>query len=198
MTCLSQMRKVSLEQVINNLLYYIYNIIKAKKQTKNKNYKIQYDIQLMKNEYQMLIKDAKETKQKTSIKRLNKSSLDIFKSHLKNLENTDVEVQHLNSRLQYQLARSDTPHLSANGRCNTTQHCKVSYVFKIKQVPEDNLNYVPVEVVVFDKHDHEKKSEDKIQVRGEKNRKQLGEKIMVDHGGSSYEARLTDLASKGA
>jgi hypothetical protein len=114
------MRKVSLEQVINNLLYYIYNIIKAKKQTKNKNYKIQYDIQLMKNEYQMLIKDAKETKQKTSIKRLNKSSLDIFKSHLKNLENTDVEVQHLNSRLQYQLARSDTLHLSANGGCNNT------------------------------------------------------------------------------
>jgi hypothetical protein len=114
------MRKVSLEQVINNLLYFIYNIIKAKKQTKNKNYKIQYDIQLMKNEYQILIKDAKETKQKTSIKRLNKSSLDIFKSHLKNLENTDVEVQHLNSRLQYQLARSDTPYLSANGRCNNT------------------------------------------------------------------------------
>ncbi len=35
---------------------------------------------------------------------------------------------------------------------------------------------MPVEVVVFDKHDHEKKAEDTIQVRGEKNRKQLGEK----------------------
>lgn len=57
---------------------------------------------------------------------------------------------------------------------------------------------MPVEVVVFDTHDHEKKAEDKIQVRGEKKRKQLGEKIMVEHGGSSYEARLTDLASKGA
>jgi hypothetical protein len=54
----------------------------------------------MKTEYQMLIKDAKETKRKTSIKRLNKSNLDIFKSHLKNLENNDVEVLHLNSRLR--------------------------------------------------------------------------------------------------
>ncbi len=57
---------------------------------------------------------------------------------------------------------------------------------------------MPFKVVVFDTHDHEKKAEYKIQVRGEKNRKQLGEKIMAEHGGSSYEARLTDLASKSA
>jgi hypothetical protein len=75
------------------------------------------------------------------------------------------------------------------------QLCPVTYKFYIKNVPTDMQHYIAVQVVIYDTHQHIKTN--KIpQIRG-KAREDLAKKIMIKHGGSSYEARLADLADKG-
>jgi hypothetical protein len=153
-------------------------------------------IQLQKKEYDTLIFGALETK-KSNILRLHKSCLNVFKSHLQNIEETEVGIEHLNSRLQYNLKRADTPHLVVNGRCHMSQYCPVTYKFFKKSIPDKFDSYVSVSATIYDSHDHSKGRTDKPpQVRGIA-REALAKKVMIKHGGSCHEARLTDLAQNG-
>ena len=152
---------------------------------------------LPRNEYEILVSSANDTKN-TNVKRLHSSSLQVFNKHLENIEKINrIDIEHLNSRLQFNLKRADTPHLIANGRCHVASSCPVTYKFYKKTAPDEIENYIQITSTVYDVHQHISCNNDKPpQVRG-KDREELGKKILIAHGGSCYDARLTDLCQNG-
>ena len=152
--------------------------------------KIIKEIKINKNQYESLINDSKFVKGDEGPKKLGQKSLDNnLNKELSILEKIDIKIGHNTSSLKFNLSRRDSKHLNAYGRCCLVAKCPVNYCFYISNIPSVNSDYVNITVEITNNHNHESFTN---QIRGNK-RIELGEKIILNNGGSSHETRTKDL-----
>jgi hypothetical protein len=136
------------------------------------------------------IPTAKESQKKLSTDLLNNH----FSSAITMAEQLKTKLTHLSSLVNLKKLRADTKFLSAYAKCSFNKQCKSTYHLLVVEKIYSMEEKIEITIKRTNDHNHQDNNQNIIdQVRGQ-SRTLLAARIEKDHGGSSHETRLHDLA----